>query len=125
MLKSQLDKMEVLLARESRNRADLERSMRRDLLEASLLSETQDVTTGKDRGQQIMNNTSVLSDIPIMGISNAIFDSSFQEATQKNSAKSLRPSTPLSKRSERSRIEEATEKIKQKILERGWELGGL
>ena len=125
MLKSQLDKMEVLLARESRNRADLERSMRRDLLEASLLSETQDVTTGKDRGQQIMNNTSVLSDIPIMGISNAIFDSSFQEATQKNSAKSLRPSTPLSKRSERSRIEEATERIKQKILERGWELGGL
>ena len=59
MLKSQLDKMEVLLARESRNRADLERSMRRDLLEASLLSETQDVTTGKDRGQQIMNNTSL------------------------------------------------------------------
>lgn len=124
MLKSQLDKMEVLLARESRNRADLERSMRRDLMEASLLSETQDAT-GKDRGQQLMNNTSVLSDIPIMGISNAIFDSSFQEATQKNSAKSLRPSTPLSKRSERSRIEEATEKIKQKILERGWELGGL
>ena len=107
--------MEVLLAKEVRNRSDLERTMRRDhLIDASLQT--------VDKANELLSNTSVLSDIPIMGMTNTMFEASFHGRSRVTS-KGLQESPQ--KKSEKSRIEEVTERIKQKILERGWDLGGL
>ena len=116
LLRSQLDRMEVSLAREVRIRADLERSMRREFMETSMQA--------MEKADELLNNTSVLSDIPFMGMVHAADASTIDHLPQHDSQGNLE-SGFLVRRSERRRIEAVTERIKRKILERGWDLGGI
>lgn len=109
--------MEVLLAKEVRNRAELEKSIRRDRMEASLQT--------VNKATELLNDTSVLSDIPVLGMTNVIFEASFQDRLSNNVSTKHRENSLTVEKGERNRIEEVTERIKKKILERGWDLGGL
>jgi hypothetical protein len=151
-MKSQLDKMEILLAKEQRCRGDLQKCLRREAIDTSMAdaSYTSQLATLNNMTvceANIFNDFSMdysdtmsevqppqrissTTDVSHQSLqSSARFSSPQQRLSFTRIKKPKSQFTPnlslTSDARDRSRMEETTERIKRKILDRGWELGSI